>query len=314
MKNNTIALLLLALLTWQCNSEQAQERDEITKLEEQAGPDAGQEAATALVEAYRAYREAHPKDNTYNPRYLYREAGLKYRMKEYVAAVNLLRAAIDEYYDSPISPQAALMLGELYAEEMRSPNTAHTIFQAMAQAFPDSEYSQQAQAKLPEGLPPLEARLDAEHQSIYSDSLMRLDHRAASNFVLDAELYALLLPQNDVAGERLYQAAEVARTTRSFTKALHLYECLTDKHPKHPKAAQALFMQAFTLDNDLKQFEQAGQRYQAFIDQYPDDDFAESALILIANLGKSEEDILRSLNQAAGQQNPPDLQPAAATE
>ena len=57
----------------------------------------------------------------------------------------------------------------------------------------------------------------------------------------------------------------------------------------------ALFMKAFLFDESLKDVENARKYYQEFIDKYPNHEFAKQAKLLMENLGKSQEEVLKSL-------------------
>jgi len=86
-------------------------------------------------------------------------------------------------------------------------------------------------------------------------------------------------------------------SNRQFKKALELYEWVYNKYPNHEKAGTALFMQAFTLDNELNQKGKAKAIYEAFVAKYPDNGFADSAKFLLENLGKSDEEIISKFQE-----------------
>lgn len=56
-------------------------------------------------------------------------------------------------------------------------------------------------------------------------------------------------------------------------------------------------MRAFTLDSDLKRLDEAKALYEQFVADYPDDDFVDDAHILLENLGKDDEEIIRSFTE-----------------
>lgn len=301
MKNTTIALLLLAAMALlpACTSEQDDRRNAIAELEGQTEGAADAATAKILIEAYEDYAAAYPQDAEYTPRYLYREATLQYRLGDFQAAAERLRQLLGNYPQTPAAPQAMLLLGDLYLTELQQPEAGQMALQALIAHFPDSPAAREAKDRIDPAAPAMDTALENLRFEIYSDSLMRLDYRKASQYIKLAELYGTLLPEAESTPVLLYRAGEVARSTRDFEKALSLYQRLGQQYPEHEKAPQALFMQAFTLDNDLKRFEEARALYQQFIKQYPEDDFVESAQVLLDNLGKDEEEIIRSLNAGA---------------
>jgi TolA-binding protein len=54
-------------------------------------------------------------------------------------------------------------------------------------------------------------------------------------------------------------------------------------------------------DNDLKDFAKAGKYYNEFLTKYPNNDFTESAKFLLENLGKSEEELKKILDEKSKQ-------------
>jgi tetratricopeptide (TPR) repeat protein len=132
-----------------------------------------------------------------------------------------------------------------------------------------------------------------------------IDQEKADRYVAEAENYATAHRGDTSAVYFLFKAAEVATLQRKYDKAINLYELIESDFSTHPRAPQALFMQAFTYDENLGQEDMARQTYEAFINKYPDHDFADDAQVMLDNLGKTDEEILRELEarqQAAGQE------------
>lgn len=302
---STLILPLIALLCMvlaSCNGEQQQRQAAIAELEAKAESETDATTAKILIEAYEDYTTAYPKDEAFTPRYLYREAALQYQMGNFPKAAALLLKLLEQHNKAEVAPQAMLLLGDLYYSALQQPKAGQLTLQALTQRFPESESAKTAAEQLGNTMVSLEDELEALRLSIYNDSLARLDFRKADLYVQQSELYSLLLPESDLTPILLSQAGEIARTARKYEKALELYGKLYAGYPKFEKAPQALFMQAFILDNDLKRFEEAGQLYQSFIDQYPENDFASSAQVLLENLGKDEEEIIRNLNSKSENQ------------
>ncbi|MEQ8703609.1 MAG: tetratricopeptide repeat protein [Phaeodactylibacter sp.] len=304
MKNALILLLASILFTgfWSCTSEQQKRQSAIATLEAEAEGDTDASTAKILIEAYEDYTTAYPDDDTFTPRYLYREAGLQYRQGDFSKAAELLKGLLKNHGGSEVTPQAMLMLGDVYNAELKQPKAGQMALQALTLRFPESASAKTAAGQLGDTMIALEDELEALRMSIYDDSLARIDFRKADLYIQQSELYSLLLPDAESTPVILFRAGEIARSARNYEKALDLYDKLCKVYPEYEKAPQALFMQAFILDNDLKRFDEAGQLYQSFIDQYPDDDFASSAQVLLENLGKDEEEIIRNLNSKAATQ------------
>lgn len=110
-------------------------------------------------------------------------------------------------------------------------------------------------------------------------------------------LYADAFPMDSLSAAYLAKASETARVLRQFDKALELCDKIVKAYPNSKEEANALFMKAFTLDNDLKRLDEAKLAYEAFLKKYPNDDFADDAQFLLNNLGKSPEEIIKGFEQ-----------------
>lgn len=107
-------------------------------------------------------------------------------------------------------------------------------------------------------------------------------------------------PSDTLAALPLYKAAELARSMNDPKRAAVLYERVHDNYGSFSKAPEALFMAAFTYDEHLDNLDKARETYEKFLKLYPDNVFAKDTPMLLDNLGKSDEEILRQLEEKAG--------------
>ena len=108
------------------------------------------------------------------------------------------------------------------------------------------------------------------------------------------EEYAAL-PETDekLKVDYLLRAGEMASLINQYDRSLGYYDRILTDFPSSPKAATALFMKGYTLDDKLKKLEEAKTIYETFLQKYPNDEFADDAKFLLDNLGKSEEEIIK---------------------
>ena len=99
----------------------------------------------------------------------------------------------------------------------------------------------------------------------------------------------------------LLRAGEMAALVNQPKKSLTYYEKILTDYPDHSKAATALFMKGYTLDDKLKKFDEARTVYEMFMKTYPDNDFADDTVFLLENLGKSEEEIIKLFEAKAAE-------------
>lgn len=111
--------------------------------------------------------------------------------------------------------------------------------------------------------------------------------------------YADAFPKDSVSVKNLAKAGETARLSRQFDKAMEIFDRIQKNYPDSREATTAMFLKAFTLDNDLKKFDEAKTAYEAFLAKYPTDEFADDAQFLLKNLGKSPEEIVKGFEKNA---------------
>ncbi len=100
------------------------------------------------------------------------------------------------------------------------------------------------------------------------------------------------------AAKALYKAAGIYHSVlRQPHKALSLYQQIGMHFSETKIAAQAAFLYAYILANEIKNYEMAKKAYYAFIQKYPNHPLVEAAKQELQVLGKSPEEILDSLQQ-----------------
>lgn len=132
---------------------------------------------------------------------------------------------------------------------------------------------------------------------MYDEATHKVNFQAANDYIRICELFALLQPKNEQSPEYLHKAGETARAVRAFAKAVAIYDKIYTEYPTYEKSAQALFLKAFTYDNDLGDKATAKQLYEEFLQKFPNDDFADDTQFLLDNLGKDDEEIIKSFGE-----------------
>lgn len=72
-----------------------------------------------------------------------------------------------------------------------------------------------------------------------------------------------------------------------------------ERFPNSDLAPKSLFMSAYILANELKQFDEATKQYKLFLEKYPNDQLAASAKIEIEYIGLSPEEILKKKTETS---------------
>lgn len=287
-----ILFMLLGLTA--CQNEQQHAQAEIARQEAIVEKEEDPGAAEQLIQQYLAYTDTYVDDAEANPRYLYRAAALQYRFNNFDAARSTLEEAIGKYYTHENTPQAILLLGSIFKDKLLNKFAASILYQSAAESIPGLADNEEVAAMNKAGFGPVTQRLDLVAGNMYKDSTGRIDLRLANDLINGASVYALISPEAESVPEFLYKAGETARTIQAFGKAIELYDRLLERYPNYEKTPQAMFLKAFTLDNDLRRLEDARAVYEGFLAKYPDDEFADDTKFLLDNLGKSDEEIISS--------------------
>ena len=253
--------------------------------------------AKALLDAYEAYIEANPQDVSTNAGYLEKAAQLQLNGKQFQTAADILLQALRTYHKAPNAPLMAKMLGDIYEKNLAKPALAQTVWQGMEAGYPNNTVVNLKEKVA--GLPPIQARMDTLLFQMTNMETGQIRFPVANTYLSSAEAYAAIAPKAEETPGLLYKGGEIARLIGMFERALDLYEWVEEKYPNYPNASKALFMRAFTLEEDLKRTEDARALYQLFLQKYPQDDFADDAQILLDNLGKTEEEILQQFENSS---------------
>lgn len=124
-----------------------------------------------------------------------------------------------------------------------------------------------------------------------------LNKVAAQNYIDICESFALVNPEDKMAAEYLFRAAEMSRAIGGFSKMMSLYDWIYQYFPEYKKAPLALFLKGFALDSEFKQKEDAKKIYEQFLTEFPNDSLAKDVRFLLKNIGKSDEELLKEIEK-----------------
>lgn len=122
-----------------------------------------------------------------------------------------------------------------------------------------------------------------------------INKKASLKYVDAAEVYALVRPNENQTAEYLYKAAEIARSLHTMPKAMSIYDWIIEDYQDYENIPTVTFIKGFILEQEYKKPEAAREVYETFLERYPDHQMAESARFLLKNMGKSDEEILQTI-------------------
>lgn len=140
-------------------------------------------------------------------------------------------------------------------------------------------------------------KIQQSEKKLYNDSLMELDITTADSIINLYSNFANRYSDDSSSAEYLFRAAEICKTLNKGRQSLLYYERVENNYPQFSKMPICIFMQGFVCENLLKDFENAKYHYQRFIDKYPKHALVHDTKILIENLGKSPEELIKSFQE-----------------
>lgn len=264
----------------------------IEKLEEQVKTTSDGELAKQLLNEYDKFISDFPSDSMNNPTFLFRSAELSFILSDFQGAIRKIKRLLIEYPDHQNVTTAANLMGNIFREKLQSEDLAQIVFQSLLNKYPDNK---EAKSKVEISEISLEERISAIQTRIFDVNSGKIDFNNAGEYIEACDLYALMNPNDTLAPLLLYRSSETYRAIRNFNMAIELYDRVINSYPEFSKNEQILFLKAFTLDNDLKDFEKAKSAYKEFLQKYPNSDFSDDTKFLLENLGKDEEEVIKGL-------------------
>lgn len=134
-------------------------------------------------------------------------------------------------------------------------------------------------------------------ETLFSDETRMIDRERATQLIDLYIAYADEFKDDQGAPMMLFKAGDMSMNMNKPRQAIQLFDRIMTEYPEFEKAPQCLFLKAFIYENDLKDLVAARRFYEEFLLKYPDDEFADDAVICIRNLGKSPEELIREFEE-----------------
>lgn len=143
-----------------------------------------------------------------------------------------------------------------------------------------------------------QVKLDKMHKNLMKQMETGFAAKDVVTYAKEAELY-MSIYGDSLAAEHLFNAGELYRAVGDYTKALETWYVVYRSYDQdgHPKAPHAMFQCGFTYDSILDKKDLAKTLYQMFLKRYPDHALAKDAKLLLANLDKSPEDLIKEFQK-----------------
>ncbi|NNE29753.1 MAG: tetratricopeptide repeat protein [Saprospiraceae bacterium] len=248
-----------------------------------------------LMAAYVQYANEHPEDSKWSPQFMLRGAKIAVDGNRFQQAIPVLGKLLKNYPDSEGAKSGFLLLADIYGNKLSNPSLAKPIYTKLLSSDPENAAAKAFMAKNPQ-VEELDVYLESLKNSFVDTVSGNINRTAILDYQRGAWLRGLTL-KDDKTVDWLLSGGETARMVKNNQNALDFFDWILQDYSDSPKASQALFLKAFTLDNELNQDEAARPVYEEFLEKYPEDGFADDAKFLLNNLGKTDEEIIQSFQE-----------------
>jgi outer membrane protein assembly factor BamD (BamD/ComL family) len=121
----------------------------------------------------------------------------------------------------------------------------------------------------------------------------KLDNVAINKADSLMQAYVDKFPQDTLAPNFMLKTAKLLQMQRRYSVANKVLDKLVTNYPDSKEAPEGLYLNGFIFENDEYALDKAKDRYELFLQKYPNDELAASVKTSLANLGKSPEDIIK---------------------
>lgn len=143
----------------------------------------------------------------------------------------------------------------------------------------------------------LSQQIEASAKSLLAKAEEKTDYALAEKLVRDSKHYANQFKDNKKTPGFLFRAGEVARSIGNTEEAINIFRRTYTQFPQSDFAVKAMFMEANTFEDDLKEKEKAKKAYQRVIDRYPEDELAKEAQKLLEVIDKTPEELIKEFQK-----------------
>lgn len=294
-KMRLLYILALLLIFAACNTDQTPSAPTIADLENMLATDASKKGD--LIAAYDNYINTNPTDNQLTPQYLLKASKLALEDNRVQQMIPMLVKLLRKFPKSDSYKEGLETLANLYGGKLNLPALAKPLFAKLQGMDADNKAANSFLGGKIE-IPVLADYLEGLKKTFIDTESGEVNRTAIRDYQRGVSVVGLTSsgPENV---EWLLSGGETARMVKNNQGAIDFYNWILEDYANNPKAAQALFLKAFTYDNELNQDEAARPMYESFLAKYPDNDFADDAKFLLNNLGKSDEEIIEGFQKPA---------------
>lgn len=209
-------------------------------------------------------------------------------------AENFLLKGIRGYSDSKETPANLLQLANIYQNYLDLDQAGSAIC-CILSSRTEGKMATKASQCCRKTDTSLDSALVALRDSVFNPYTEKINIRMARTYIAMGQARALLIPDDDLSADHLNEIAKVAKAIKDPQRAIFFYDWILEDYRHTPYGPKAMFLKAFTFENDLGDLSLARSAYTEYINEWPKDEFVDDAQFLLLNLGKDPEQIIEEI-------------------
>ena len=136
-------------------------------------------------------------------------------------------------------------------------------------------------------------KIDQNEKSLFSEKSARINKKSALELVEAYQQFANRFPKDTLTPEYLFKASDISMNLGRPQVTVNIFNRLISNYPDFNKISTCYFLRAFVYDDQLKDYVKAEKYYKEFLEKYPESEFADDAQMLMKNMGKSPEQLIK---------------------
>ncbi len=143
----------------------------------------------------------------------------------------------------------------------------------------------------------MSAKISKLEQSLVDSVSRTFDKNKAVALIKLYDAYAGSYPGDTLSAQYLFKMSELQTHAETPQAAIQTLDRIIREYPDFRRTPECMFLKGFIYDNNLADFEKAKVCYMEFIRSHPEHYFADDAQVLLDNLGKSPEELIRQFEE-----------------
>jgi len=274
----------------------------------------------SLMTLYVQFIQRYPTDK-YTPVYIYKIAEVNYRLQKWDEALRHLNMIINDHSSSEYLEDALLFVGMLYDERIFDQAGGDKVYKMYLDKYPNGKGKAQAEMHFKSPQERLIFKIENMEKQLEANPN---DPNLALSLAYTYKSYAQANPQDVQTPRFCMQGAKFAAGSGESFLAIELWDMISKNYQNFPERPYVMFLAAMEHEEkallqaqryrragqpfdgfaayyqnfEKEQFiKEAGDRYKAYLAEYPKHELAKDAKTALQNLGKDANEIVNSFIQ-----------------